>query len=104
MTDKTPPNRSPARRRVLVISCGIAAGLLTMALWSCSKEDLALLEMAGYGVIDRISLQRDARQANDEGTRDQDACVESVAESIETAERSQAVAADATSTGKADFQ
>lgn len=48
-----------AGRKAASIACAVVACLLAISLLSCRKEDFGLLIMAGYGVLDRISLSRD---------------------------------------------
>ena len=48
-----------AARRTVLIACALAACLLAVMSQSCRKEDFAMLVMAGYGVLDRLSTLRD---------------------------------------------
>ena len=53
-------------RKALLAVGGIVVLLLLVMPWACSREDLGLMEMAVYGVIDRARMEHDQGRAHED--------------------------------------
>lgn len=82
-------SRFRARRgayRALAIVCGILACLLAATLWSCSRKDLGLVEMAIYGVVDRFRIRDGSAASCTDGSGWSEGCAQGSLDAEEPAE------------------